>query len=212
MDNITATKLRQFNHIKKQCLGKADLSRKGSIDEPIRCLVELLNSNQFYYTTSTCSGRISLIEKPLTNAAIKKDGIFLLNSHDEIEPESLQELVKCFAAKNDDDYCLWLKFEPFIVHIQCFDLDRARSLVNVAIRSGCRNSGITLGKKDKFLVAVRSTSSMEVPLHCGDRFLLDSNYLEFLRSECNRRLRDNLVKLENFRRDVEQALFPNEIV
>ena len=38
--------------------GKQDLSRKGSIDRPIADLVEYINSQDNYYTTSSCSGRI----------------------------------------------------------------------------------------------------------------------------------------------------------
>lgn len=197
---------KQFAHFKQQCLAKDDLSRKGSIDEPIRPLVELLNANQYYYTTSTCSGRISLIEKPYDNAAAKKGGNFLLNSHQEIEFPSFNELIRVHAEKNDSNTCLWLKFEPYIMHIQCYDLERAHILLNAANRSGCRNSGITLGKRDKFLVAIRSTSSMEVPLHSGPRFTLDENYLRFVCDECNRRLRENLLKLDGFKDDIEHVL------
>uniref|UniRef100_A0A6G1S9Y4 tRNA wybutosine-synthesizing protein 3 homolog n=1 Tax=Aceria tosichella TaxID=561515 RepID=A0A6G1S9Y4_9ACAR len=204
--NVTDKRYKQFCHFKQQCLSKEDLSRKGSIDEPIRPLVELLNSNQYYYTTSTCSGRISLIEKPHDNAAVKKGGNFLLNSHEQIEFEPFYRLIRSFVEKDDSNTCLWLKFEPYIMHVQCYDLEKAHSLLNAATRSGCRNSGITLGKNDKFLVAVRSTSSMEIPLHCGDRFMLDENYLMFVCDESNRRLRENLSRLESFMNEVEQTL------
>lgn len=207
MDNATQKQLKQFSLAKQQCLSREDLSRKGSIDEPIRRLVELINSSQFYYTTSTCSGRISLIEKPHDNPAIKKGGNFLLNNHQEVQFNAFQDLVTQFRSGGDDKTCLWLKFEPFIMHVQCFDLERARNLVGFAIQSGCRNSGMSIGKKEsKFLVAIRSTSSMEVPLHCGSRFLLDAHYLRFLSEECNRRLRENLAKLTEFTEGLKTAL------
>ena len=201
-------RLTAFKEAKRICLAREDLSRKGSIDEPIRPLVELLNASLNYYTTSTCSGRISLIRKPRDNAAIKKGGDFVLNSHDvigfELFESLLNEHVLCDAAGQD---CLWLKFEPFILHIQCLDLHSAHSLLTVALAAGCRNSGLTLGKNEKYLVAIRSTSSMEVPLHCGDLFeRLGDDYMKFLCNQCNLRLRDNFVRLERFQTLVEPIL------
>lgn len=39
---------------------KSDLSRKGSIDEKIIGLVDFINNQNCYVTTSSCSGRISV--------------------------------------------------------------------------------------------------------------------------------------------------------
>ncbi len=46
-----------FDREKARVLDKADLSRKGSVDAPIRHLVEAINTHPHYYTTSSCSGR-----------------------------------------------------------------------------------------------------------------------------------------------------------
>ena len=47
----------EFDREKVRVLEKADLSRKGSVDAPIRELVEHINTQDDYYTTSSCSGR-----------------------------------------------------------------------------------------------------------------------------------------------------------
>jgi len=47
-----------FDKEKERVLGKADLSRKGSVDAPIEALVEYINNSLTdYYTSSSCSGR-----------------------------------------------------------------------------------------------------------------------------------------------------------
>ncbi len=46
-----------FDREKTRVLEKADLSRKGSVDAPIRGLVEAINAHSHHYTTSSCSGR-----------------------------------------------------------------------------------------------------------------------------------------------------------
>ena len=43
---------------KARVLKKADLSRKGSVDEGVRSVVEFINCQPAYYTTSSCSGRV----------------------------------------------------------------------------------------------------------------------------------------------------------
>lgn len=208
MDDIRSKKLKTFLQLKESTLNRGDLSLKGSIDELIRPLVNIINRNQYYYTTSTCSGRTTLIEKPHGQPGIKKGSNFLFNSHDFIDQGTFRTVIRDFVDNQDEDEaaCLWLKFEPFIMHIQCFDLSRAQTLLNIALEKGCRNSGITLGKQGKFMVAIRSTSSMEVPIHCSSRFILDNDHINFLREECDRRLMENKLRLENLQEAVGSKL------
>lgn len=58
-----AIKINIFQQQKSTNLAKVDLSRKGSIDEPIVDLVHLINQHDQYFTTSSCSGRICVFEE-----------------------------------------------------------------------------------------------------------------------------------------------------
>ena len=49
----------RFADEKARALSQVDLSRKGSVDEPIAALVRYINALPAYYTTSSCSGRIT---------------------------------------------------------------------------------------------------------------------------------------------------------
>ena len=82
-----------------------DKSPKGYIDEPIIPLIACINHTSTFYTTSSCSGRISLFlqERFATNnknfgynlnyddhdTTSKKGGEWLLNSHDIIGSEQI---------------------------------------------------------------------------------------------------------------------------
>ena len=55
---------RIFTQQKSTCLLKVDLSRKGSVDEPILNLIQSINGHERYFTTSSCSGRICAFEEP----------------------------------------------------------------------------------------------------------------------------------------------------
>lgn len=52
----------EFGRWKAQSLSKADLSRKGSVDEDAVEVVQLLNSREEFFTTSSCAGRILLLD------------------------------------------------------------------------------------------------------------------------------------------------------
>lgn len=211
MDDIESKKFKVFQQLKDSCLNKDDLSLKGSIDEPIRPLVNTINKNPYYYTTSTCSGRTTLIEKPHGQSGLKKGSNFLFNSHELIDKSAFDTVIGDFIKSQNEveETCLWLKFEPFIMHVQCYDLCKAQVLLNIALEKGCRNSGITLGKHEKFMVAIRSTSFMEIPIHCKSRFDLSSEYLNFLREECDRRLTDNKIRLLSLQEAIETKVLSN---
>mgnify|MGYP002715747095 CR=1 FL=1 len=49
-----------FKNVKKQILQASDLSKKGSVDESIKDLVDFINEQDDYVTTSSCSGRAIL--------------------------------------------------------------------------------------------------------------------------------------------------------
>ena len=52
-----------FEKQKVACLSQVDLSKKGSIDDQIMELVQFINSKENYFTTSSCSGRISVFSE-----------------------------------------------------------------------------------------------------------------------------------------------------
>ena len=52
-----------FTSEKARALSKVDLSKKGSVDEPIADLIGYLNSLEDFYTTSSCSGRLCVLQE-----------------------------------------------------------------------------------------------------------------------------------------------------
>eukprot|EP00731_Ephydatia_muelleri_P026923 Em0018g1023a len=120
-----------FDVEKRTSLERADLSRKGAIDDAIVPLVEHINSQETWYTTSSCSGRVTI-------------------------------------------YC------------------------QVAVSSGFRNSGITVGKRDRIMLAVRSTHSLEAPVACNGKLLVDVDYITHLVELANTKMAENLQRIDRF--------------
>ncbi|KGL82229.1 tRNA wybutosine-synthesizing protein 3, partial [Tinamus guttatus] len=84
------------------------------------------------------------------------------------------------------------KFEPFVLHVLCRELQDAQLLHSAAIDSGFRNSGITVGKKGKIVMAVRSTHCLEVPLSHMGKLMVSEEYIEFLIQTANQKMEENM--------------------
>ncbi|XP_037354447.1 tRNA wybutosine-synthesizing protein 3 homolog isoform X2 [Talpa occidentalis] len=164
----------EFRRWKAQCLSKVDLSRKGSLDEDIVELVQVLNRQEQFFTTSSCSGRIVLLDGIAALKKVNGDAI--------------------------------LKFEPFVLHVQCQQLQDAQILHSVAMDSGFRNSGITVGKKGKTMLAVRSTHGLEVPLSHKGTLMVTEEYIDFVLNIANQKMEENKKRIERFYSCLQHAL------
>ncbi|XP_034039215.1 tRNA wybutosine-synthesizing protein 3 homolog isoform X2 [Thalassophryne amazonica] len=158
-----------FSQWKKQCLMKRDLSKKGSVDEDIVHIVSLLNKSPNFFTTSSCSGRITVIDRvPASIDVQKQNCVWLFVSHQKCKAE---DLISCLFKSSGDAV---LKFEPFVLHVQCRTLEDAQ------------------------LLAVRSTHCLEVPLSHQGKLLVEPDYINFLAQTANQKMEENLRRTCRF--------------
>eukprot|EP00756_Hemistasia_phaeocysticola_P051435 Hpha_TRINITY_DN26609_c0_g1::TRINITY_DN26609_c0_g1_i1::g.86092::m.86092/K15450/TYW3; tRNA wybutosine-synthesizing protein 3 len=158
-----------------------DRSPKGSVDE--RCLpaMEALRTHPDYVSTSSCSGRIALWEERAAGEGEEEaqrrkraGGGWIWQSHD-VPPEKLEEAEAAAAAAAEgwtagEEGVLWVRFEPYILHVQARSMAAARRLTTAALAAGFRNSGCVVGgsaDRPSFVVAVRSTSGFAAPVGGG---------------------------------------------
>ncbi|KAE8291429.1 tRNA wybutosine-synthesizing protein 3-like protein [Larimichthys crocea] len=190
-----------FRQWKKQSLNKLDHSKKGTVDEDIQHVVSLLNSREEYFTTSSCSGRIVLIDGAADRSDVQKqDCVWLFVSHHKCQPE---DVISGVSRSGGD---AMLKFEPFVLHVQCRRLEDAQLMHSVAINSGFRNSGLTVGKTGKIITAVRSTHGLEVPLSHEGKLLVEHEYIHFLTQIANQKMEENLRRIDRFYQNLQSAL------
>uniref|UniRef100_A0A3Q0QTD5 tRNA wybutosine-synthesizing protein 3 homolog n=1 Tax=Amphilophus citrinellus TaxID=61819 RepID=A0A3Q0QTD5_AMPCI len=188
-----------FIQWKKQCLNKLDLSKKGSVDEGIEHVVSLLNSCEEYFTTSSCSGRIILIDGVSQSSDVQKQNcVWLFVSHQKCTSD---DLMSALAGCCGDAV---LKFEPFVLHLQCRRLEDAQLMHFVSINSGFRNSGVTVGKTGKIIMAVRSTHGLEVPLSHDGKLLVQQEYIAFLTQVANQKMEENRRRIHRSEEEKEE--------
>ena len=173
--------------------GKQDLSLKGSIDEPIVDLIEVLNSCDHYYTTSSCSGRITVLaDNTIDNKKSSVKWQYMTHS-----AASFEDVMSTLNSDQRPEFATF-KCEPFVMHVCADGLTAAKQLLNTAIACGFRNSGLTISKSDRIIVAVRNCQSLEVPIVRHKELVVSEDYIKFIIEIANQKLDKNFLKINKF--------------
>lgn len=182
---------------------ESDKSPKGTLDTPIIPLVNTINQNPLYFTTSSCSGRISILSQPLSTLSSNpkkkaRGGTWLFVSHDLADPDSLLSLLfPSESTRSSHPSELVFRFEPLIVAVECKDLSSAQSLVSLAISCGFRESGITNANK-RVIIAIRCSIRLEVPLGDTLNVMVTPDYVRYLVRVANHKMEANRKRTDRF--------------
>jgi tRNA wybutosine-synthesizing protein 3 len=116
-------------------------------------MLEHINLHSSYVTTSSCSGRIALFVDTAHDDERQrgKGGKWLLCAHDEIR---IEEVMDALDKAQTTPGLVYLKAEPFIMHVQCKSLDDACKFLETAKVAGFRESGISPGYKATALLCL----------------------------------------------------------
>ena len=166
----------------------------GEVDRKALAVVEALNANPHYFTTSSCSGRVVVMEIPCVG--MKKEACFLGRWHDFVDVDQ----VKNALAQAKKGF-IWFIAQPPIFHVVADDLEYAESLVKTGIASGFKNSALrSIGKK--IVVELSSTERFDVPLGKDGIVFCDEKYIALLCSIANDLMCKSADKLVSFEKAV----------
>ena len=143
----------------------------GKVDEDIIDLLLLINSIRGIYTTSSCSGRIGIIEEPSLGA--KPLSRWLIKVHREM---TFQEAKK--ALERVEKGLIFLKSQPPIFHIGAEDIDRAKMLHELGLASGFKYTTFKV-ISNRYLVEINGTEYLTVPLGRDGKIMVSDDYLNF---------------------------------
>ena len=77
-----------------------------------------------------------------------------------------------------------------------------------SLDAGYRNTGLTIGKAGKIVLAVRSTHGLEVPLtDSSGRLLVDESYIRFVTEQANTKLLDNENRIKKYEEICKDRIF-----
>ena len=167
-----------FAQYKKKALTSLDRALEdGEVDRKIIPVLDAINSFPCFYTTSSCAGRIMVLEVP--SVGRKREAKVLGKWHHKIKGSEIQE---CMAKATRGQ--IWLLAQAPIFHVGVKSMKQTDSLLSIAIRSGFKNSGIkTKGKK--IIIEITSTERVDSPLGKDGDLMCSKEYLDFLTEVAN---------------------------
>ena len=185
----------RFAKEKSDFLGKKDKSKKGCIDEGIKEVIKSINSKNDFYTTSSCSGRIVLIEM---RSSKKYECHWILAKHEKAKFGEISGALTNHKSNNE----VWLKQQPLILHVACRNLDAGRKLLGEA-RKIFRRAGIIGFTDNKIVVEIIGSEYLETLIKKG-RIIPDEKYLKELIKTANRNFVGNKIKIWKFGRIIKK--------
>jgi len=192
-------KNRDFLENKKRILQKLENAKNnGEVDSGIIPVLDLINSMDDYYTSSSCFGRIVLMEIPVIGD--KKNARWLGKWHHKINSGDVLS-----AAKDAKRGQLWLLAQCPIIHVVCKDVESADKLLKLSVSCGFKHSGLKSFDRN-IIVEVLSTERLDAPVGRDGRFFCDDEYLGLLVDVANDVVSKSSEKLSRFKDSLDKLL------
>ncbi|CAB49213.1 tRNA(Phe) 7-((3-amino-3-carboxypropyl)-4-demethylwyosine(37)-N(4))-methyltransferase Taw3 [Pyrococcus abyssi] len=180
--------------------------KEGKVDEDIIDLLMLINSIKGVYTTSSCSGRIGIIEEPSLGA--KPLSRWLIKVH---RPMEFEEAID--ALKKANKGIIFLKSQPPILHVVAENLEMAKLLHQIGLSSGFKYTTFKV-ISNRYLVEINGTEYLTVPLGRDGKVLVSEEYLKFaveIGNEMLRRGKSRLPRLYKNFQELKEKVGEDEL-
>jgi tRNA wybutosine-synthesizing protein 3 len=167
------TKEKDFFENKNKVIEKLEKDKyENKVDEGIISTLDIINKSKNYYTSSSCFGRIVLLEIPVIGD--KKNAKFLGKWHRNIISDEI-----LFAAQKAKKGQLWLLAQSPIIHITSKNKNAADKILKIAIACGFKNSGLKSIDRN-IVIEVCSTERLDAPVGKDGKLYCNMEYLNLL--------------------------------
>jgi tRNA wybutosine-synthesizing protein 3 len=178
-----------LHKLKKAC-------KSGEADSGILPILEIINQTDDHFTSSSCFGRIVVLEIP--SIGDKKNAEFLGKWHKEINYDEL--IASINKAKSGQ---IWLLSQSPVIHIISKTAESADRLVKTAISCGFKNSGLkSFGKKN--VVEICSTERLDAPIGKDGRLFCNEDHLQLLLDISNEIIKKSTLKLKRLEKSLKE--------
>jgi tRNA wybutosine-synthesizing protein 3 len=174
---------------KSSLRGLNDAKLEGKADERAFALIDSINAIGDYVTTSSCSGRVMI----LSLEKHKKDARMQSRWHGKIKAEDVEIAISEYRGENK----LWLKAEPFILHVACKDIESGIKMLKACKNAGIKRFGLQAMKDNRYMIEIIGTGKIDIPLEC-----CSVDYEKFARL-ANDILESNWKRMETLGKEIQ---------
>ena len=190
---------RKFTLQKGNAMRKLNKAKSENlVDVDIIPLLDYINSLDDFYTTSSCEGRICVF----CHVRSKLEDYPVGKWHRKVTFEEIMDAVNSGACSKE----LWFRQEASIFHIVSKTLDGASKMLDLALKSGYRRSGIQVMKEDRYMIEIVGTERIDNPImNCG-KLLVSEDYIRYLVECANKKMESVQEKRVKFEQAIKENL------
>jgi tRNA wybutosine-synthesizing protein 3 len=190
-----------FKLWKKQTIEKLnnfDKSYKGSIDKKILSLCNVINQYEYFFTLSSCSGRISLLKR---NDNKKHENIWYYVTHELTNFKIINNKLESYKENVDLEF----RQEAPIIHIMVKNLELAHKLLHIGKISGFNQVGI-ISIKNKIVVELICDYNIIFPISKNSLKKLDNlnPFLENIIIKANNNLEKGWINIKRLEENIKK--------
>lgn len=169
------------------------------VDVGVLDLINIINSYEQYYTTSSCAGRFVVLSKSSFRGKYTADFVYKTHSPPVDLPKVIEAVLKPFEGY------LYINIEPPTYHIACKTLEDAIKLHQLAIDN---NIGYSMFKtiKKSIIVEIRGTGNLSIPIGFQGKLYVSNEYLEHVRNLSNEILSSEQARIKKFENKIQQLV------
>jgi len=188
-----------FIQFKTRSLEKLQIAlHDNMVDKRVIPIISLINDDENYVTTSSCAGRMVMMQLPTVGD--KKQAMFLGRWHRHVEFSEVRDALEKYSKGQ-----LWFIAQSPIFHIAVKSIDAADDLVKLGIGAGFKHSGFK-SIKTNTIVELCSTERMDVPLGINDKCIVSEKYLLMIVKLGNDLLLRSQKKLDRLQKIFEKRM------
>ena len=188
---------KEFFKAKEKALKSLEKAcNENETDEQIMPTLNIINSIENCYTTSSCAGRTVLLEIP--RIGDKKAAKFLGKWHGIIKISDIKK-----ASEKAKKGLIWILAQSPVIHIGCNNINIADKLLKTAIASGFKHSGLKSSRR-KIIVEVCSTERLDSPIGRDGSLFCSEEHLQLLIYISNEIYQASNYKISQFEVNLRQ--------
>ncbi|MEK6902180.1 MAG: hypothetical protein AABX02_01155 [archaeon] len=174
--------------------------KEKKIDPLMIPISRFLAGTNHYFSTSTCSGRITLMDLNVNEH--KKKGAFFRKWHRKVK------LPEVWKGIEDDSNTgnIWFKQDAFVYVIGTDSWENAKKIFGACQKSGVKRFGIHHFEEGKILIEIFGTQNMCVPVKLGRKILVEKKYVKELVVIANRKWIENEKKRKELEKNMRAML------
>jgi tRNA wybutosine-synthesizing protein 3 len=198
---MNTVKSLKFETIKENAAKTLHIAmREKKIDPLMIGISQFIEKTTHFFTTSTCSGRITLMD--LNEDESKKENVFYRKWHRKVTSKEVWEAIEKYEKKGN----LWLRQDAFVYVIGTNTWENVEKIIRACQEAGVKRYGVHHFEEDKIMMEIFGTQNMSIPLSTRGKLLVEKTQVKEWVKIANQKWTRNESKRKQFEKVLKKRL------